>query len=635
MANQNANYYDIIKKDGVTYYLKDQNTIVDIDVENWVQEVRFISSPHATYSSCYYGRPATDYHLRDVKKQFPQVTSLQLESKINDINMSNYLFPNVRHIIADMNSRYRYSFKSNLINENKVLCNAFCLMENEVLDMHNVEVIAAYALEGCRAQTVINTKQILDIRKHAFHGFFPRKTFTNGVLMIDDILYDVEPDADAILPAKISAINTDCDLSLASSITVPNIQMISVLRRCYCVDRVTQWPKRIKVAKEALQHYIRPNDIVEQMRWLKNTRLVFPDNEYYADKDGVIYTKDEQVLVSVPPSVTTFQIPSSVRVIGEWAFSYCNQLVSIQIPDTVQEIHQYAFYNCEKLTTVILSSSTAVWISRQAFYFLPELKTMCIPGCIHSITNIFANCGIIKLILEEGVLAMQEIVLPHLTEFDIPSSLKTLSDCNLPCIETVTLHRPVLPDKFVESVCTTPKDNMKFSYQQLLVSLKLEDLVSRIKDGSSTYIPRILDTYDQNRLSGINEVFGLSGIIKETDSFVSIYQKTNPKGHTCYADDVVQDMMLILYEKTKNKTAHAYLTRYNRKILNRYLKEEHGEAEFTALVKAGVLTATGLNHVLVYAQNKQFSVLSAYVLTALQGIQKPKKQSKGRQSFTL
>ena len=58
MANQNANYYDIIKKDGVTYYLKDQNTIVDIDVENWVQEVRFISSPHATYSSCYYGRPS-------------------------------------------------------------------------------------------------------------------------------------------------------------------------------------------------------------------------------------------------------------------------------------------------------------------------------------------------------------------------------------------------------------------------------------------------------------------------------------------------------------------------------------------------------------------------------------------------
>lgn len=633
MANQNANYYDVIKKDGVTYYLKDKNTIVDIDVENWVQEVRFIASPHAV--SGYYGRPTTEYHLRDVKKQFPQVTSLQLESKINNINMSNYLFPNVRHIIADMNSKYRYSFKSNLINEDKVLCNAFCLMENEVLDMHNVEVIAAYALEGCRAQTVINTKQILDIRKHAFHGFFPRKTFTNGVWMIGDILYGVEPDADAILPAKISAINADCDLSLASSITVPNIQMISVLRRCYCVDRVTQWPERIKVAKEALQHYIRPNDIVEQMRWMKNSRLVFPDNEYYTEKDGVIYTKDEQVLVSVPSSVTTFQIPSSVRVIGKWAFSYCDQLVSIQIPDTVQEIHQYAFYNCEKLTAVILSSSTAVWISRQAFSFLPELKTMYIPGCIHSITNIFANCGIIKLILEEGVLAMQEIVLPHLTELDIPSSLKTLSDCSLPCIETVTLHRPVLPDKFFESVCTTPKDNMKFSYQQLLVSLKLEDSVSRIKDGNSTYIPRILDTYDQNRLSDVNEVFGVSGVLKETDSLVAIYQKTNPKGHTCYADDVVQDMMLILYEKTKNETAHAYLTRYNRKILNRYLKEEHGEAEFTALVKAMVLTATGLNHVLVYAQNKQFSVLSAYVLTALQRIQKPKKQSKGRQSFTL
>lgn len=633
MANQNANYYDVIEKDGVTYYLKDKNTIVDIDVEDGVQEVRFIASPHAT--SGYYYRPATEYHLRDVKKQFPQVTSLQLESKINNIDMSNYLFPNVRHVTADMNSRYRDSFKSNLINENMVLCNAFCLREDEILDMHNVEIIAAYALEGCRAQTIINTEQISDIRKHAFHGFFFPKTFTNGVWMIGDIFCGVEPGADAILPAKIHAINTDCNLSLASSITVPDIHMISSLLDCYRVNRITQWPERVQVAKEALQHCIRPNDIVEQMRWLKNSRLVFPDNEYYTEKDGVIYTKDEQVLVSVPPSVTTFQIPSSVRVIGKWAFNYCDQLVSIQIPDTVQEIHQCAFSNCKKLTEVILSSSTTVWIARQAFYMLPELKTMCIPGCIHSVTNIFVHCGIVKLILEEGVLAMQEMMLPHLTELDIPFSLKTMSDCSLPCIETITLHRPILPDKFFESVCIIPNDHMKLSYQQLLVSLKLDDSVSSFKDGSGTYVPRILGTYDQNRLSDINEVFGLSGVFKETDSFISIYQRTDPKGRTCYADDVVQDMMLILYEKAKSETAYTYIKRCNRKILNRYIKEDRGEAEFTALVKTGILTATGLNRVLVYAQNKQFSVLSAYVLTALQGIQKPKKQSKGRQSFTL
>ena len=50
-------------------------------------------------------------------------------------------------------------------------------------------------------------------------------------------------------------------------------------------------------------------------------------------------------------------IPDSVSVIGDYAFSGCNNLTSVEIPDSVTYIGAHAFENCSSLETVILSNN--------------------------------------------------------------------------------------------------------------------------------------------------------------------------------------------------------------------------------------------------------------------------------------
>ncbi len=65
-------------------------------------------------------------------------------------------------------------------------------------------------------------------------------------------------------------------------------------------------------------------------------------------------------------SVETVTIPSSVTSIGDYAFGYCESLISITIPDSVITIGEYAFVDCESLKTVTLGKGVR-YIGQYAF----------------------------------------------------------------------------------------------------------------------------------------------------------------------------------------------------------------------------------------------------------------------------
>jgi len=64
------------------------------------------------------------------------------------------------------------------------------------------------------------------------------------------------------------------------------------------------------------------------------------DNANYSSVDGVLFSKNKTELVRYPKGKTanTYSIPSSVKTIGEHAFSDCASLTSIYIPTNVTEI---------------------------------------------------------------------------------------------------------------------------------------------------------------------------------------------------------------------------------------------------------------------------------------------------------
>lgn len=55
--------------------------------------------------------------------------------------------------------------------------------------------------------------------------------------------------------------------------------------------------------------------------------------------------------------MTKLELPRSIRVIGEYAFTDCNCLEEIVIPDGLERIEDNAFYECKALTYVELPDS--------------------------------------------------------------------------------------------------------------------------------------------------------------------------------------------------------------------------------------------------------------------------------------
>ncbi|MCR5312476.1 MAG: leucine-rich repeat domain-containing protein, partial [Bacteroidaceae bacterium] len=50
-------------------------------------------------------------------------------------------------------------------------------------------------------------------------------------------------------------------------------------------------------------------------------------------------------------SLTSIDLPSSVKLIGESAFSGCACLTSLVIPSSVTEVKRSAFYGCDSLNS--------------------------------------------------------------------------------------------------------------------------------------------------------------------------------------------------------------------------------------------------------------------------------------------
>lgn len=82
------------------------------------------------------------------------------------------------------------------------------------------------------------------------------------------------------------------------------------------------------------------------------------DNPYFIVREGVLYSHDGTVLVSIPNrSIEAFSIPEGVRVIEEMVFIYMNNLRNVVLPESIVEIKERAFQGCNSLTELRLPSS--------------------------------------------------------------------------------------------------------------------------------------------------------------------------------------------------------------------------------------------------------------------------------------
>ncbi len=123
---------------------------------------------------------------------------------------------------------------------------------------------------------------------------------------------------------------------------------------------------------------------------------ISPNHPWYKTVDGVLYSKNGQVLYYYPSGRTDthFELPAGVRRISDNAFSDNDYLQSITLPVGLEVISQGAFADCGRLVSVALPL-TLQEIGNYAFANCVSLQRVSPPPGLALITSAFFNCPLL------------------------------------------------------------------------------------------------------------------------------------------------------------------------------------------------------------------------------------------------
>lgn len=192
-------------------------------------------------------------------------------------------------------------------------------------------------------------------------------------------------------------------------------------------------------------------------------------------------------------------IPSTVKLIDNNAFSYCESLKHIEIPSSVKEIQKYAFYNCTSLTSITLNEGLEI-LGASAFARC-NLSTAIIPStlkvCGGSIFN--DNMHFLELInLSRIKYGFGNRIINTFDGLHYPSGVFTVDEDFLFCFDytngVINFVAYTGDDTFIElpsNVSFTVNDQVyetyiirdsAFSYNQRIVKVVIPEGVTEIGD---------------------------------------------------------------------------------------------------------------------------------------------------------
>ncbi|MDE6715071.1 MAG: leucine-rich repeat domain-containing protein, partial [Muribaculaceae bacterium] len=121
--------------------------------------------------------------------------------------------------------------------------------------------------------------------------------------------------------------------------------------------------------------------------------IKYPKNAFF-DEKGVIYSAAKDSIYFAPLSLEgEYTLPSSVKAIGRYAFSYCDSLTSVVIGNSVTTIGNSAFSSCTGLTSIDIPNSVQT-IGDYAFHVCTGFTSIVIGNSVKTIgESAFSGCS--------------------------------------------------------------------------------------------------------------------------------------------------------------------------------------------------------------------------------------------------
>lgn len=306
--------------------------------------------------------------------------------------------------------------------------------ENKVYDSRNacnavIETATNTLIAGCEKSAIPSS--VTTVGQCAFSGF-SGITSLNMPANVTEIQNYAFLDCNAI---ETLYWNSSCPIAIIYPLS-------SSIKRVVLGDSVTSisnglfagWSNLESVFIPASVTEISPNAFSNCGKLLSIT--VDPQNPVYDSRDNsnaIIETGNNRLIVACKGTV----IPSSVKVIGNYAFANCSWLTTLKIPASIETIESSAFRGCTNLTSIELPSNLTS-IGSYAFSGCTNLRSISIPSSIKELEEgLFSHCdSLTDVVIPSGLEIIGDHVFeycPSLRSIVLPEGLKNIGNSSFVC----------------------------------------------------------------------------------------------------------------------------------------------------------------------------------------------------------